>query len=85
MVRTIISALLTILPLTLAQSTQTILVGKGADVFVPETLTAPVGSKVDFLFAGAGHAVTQSTFGNPCHPESDSSFYTGDLNIVSIP
>ncbi len=38
--------------------------------FLPERLTAPVGSMVQFQFRGGNHTVTQSNFDNQCEPIS---------------
>jgi plastocyanin len=75
--------LLTLLPLALAQTTTEILVGKGGHTFTPDTITAAKGDKVKFTFAAEGHSVSAAAFDGPCVPASNSTFFSGDGEVVS--
>jgi plastocyanin len=78
-----LSFILTVLPLAIAQSIQIIEVGKGGNKFSPETLTAAVNSTVQFSFVGEGHSVSASAFTGPCKPVDDATFFSGDGEVVS--
>ncbi|RHZ62998.1 hypothetical protein CDV55_104021 [Aspergillus turcosus] len=41
------------------------------------TLSVSPGSKVEFHFFPGNHSVVQAAFSNPCHPLSQSSFFSG--------
>ena len=43
--------------------------GTGSLAFVPDTLTAPVGSQVRFTFYPRNHSVTSGAFGDACKPD----------------
>ncbi|KAL5593961.1 hypothetical protein BROUX41_001013 [Berkeleyomyces rouxiae] len=67
-----------------SSGTQTFAVRVGMDAtgktvlkFSPDTITAPVGSVVQFQFMGGNHTVTQSSFDGPCVPISESSSTAG--------
>ncbi|KAL1898665.1 hypothetical protein Cpir12675_001772 [Ceratocystis pirilliformis] len=51
--------------------------GKTVLKFSPDTITAPVGSVVQFQFMGGNHTVTQSSFDGPCVPISETSSAVG--------
>lgn len=55
---------------------QTVMVGANGLVFSPDTVTAGVGSVIDFVIT-AGHSVTESTFGNPCQGIGGTGIYSG--------
>jgi plastocyanin len=72
-----------------APSHQTVLVGANGLSFTPDTIIASPGSRISFQFSPGHHAVTQSSFSDPCHPLSSSSIFSGfvdDTNqIWTIP
>lgn len=77
-----LTILLAILPFTLAQSTiQTIKVGQNGQKFEPDTLTAAVGSQVQFTFVAEGHSVSAAAYDSPCKPVNDSTFFSGDGEV----
>ncbi|KAL3430337.1 hypothetical protein BDV09DRAFT_199729 [Aspergillus tetrazonus] len=47
-----------------------------AQLFVPNQINANIGDKIDFIFHGGNHTLTQSSLESPCVPaaEFDSSF-----------
>ncbi|SPO03303.1 uncharacterized protein DNG_05985 [Cephalotrichum gorgonifer] len=47
--------------------------GTAGTFFSPESITAPVGSMVQFQFMGGNHTVTQAAFSNPCQPLSSTN------------
>ncbi|ORY58243.1 Cupredoxin [Pseudomassariella vexata] len=52
-------------------------VGKGGQLkFDPETLTAQVGDEITYQFFARNHSVTQSSFAEPCKPQS-GGFFSG--------
>ncbi|TKA73523.1 hypothetical protein B0A55_05319 [Friedmanniomyces simplex] len=77
----IYAALPLLLHTTLAQTTQTIAVGENGLVFTPDSLTAPVGSQVEFQFYPRNHSVVSSAFGNPCQP--DGKVFSGYMAVSS--
>jgi plastocyanin len=78
------SILFTLVPLAFAQQTHVVTVGAGGkDVFEPDTVTAAVGDKVQFNFAFLGHSVSASAFDGPCKPVADTTFFSGDGEVVS--
>lgn len=58
---------------------QVVTVGKdGSIVYSPETITAPVGSQVEFQFYGPAHSVVQSSFDEPCKAiNNGTGFFAG--------
>ena len=62
---------------------QTVAVGENGLVFTPDTITAPVGSVVQFAFYPRNHSVVQGDFNNPCQPlPGGHGFYSG-YQVVS--
>jgi len=58
-----------------ANGVQTIVAGQGGNLaYSPNSVTAPVGSIVEFQFAGPGHTVTSAAFDSPCVGNSSSIF-----------
>ncbi|GFF41255.1 hypothetical protein IFM51744_04743 [Aspergillus udagawae] len=55
----------------------TVDVGEHGFTFVPDTLSVSPGSKVEFHFYPGNHSVAQAAFSKPCHPLSQSSFFSG--------
>ncbi|UKZ76343.1 hypothetical protein TrVFT333_004045 [Trichoderma virens FT-333] len=62
-----------------ASSLQVVTVGKdGALAYSPDTLTAAVGSQVEFQFFGPTHSVVQASFDQPCIAFNDGTgFFAG--------
>lgn len=59
-------------------SLQTVTVGQnGALAFNPDSIVAPVGSQVEFIFFPPQHSVVQASFDAPCKPISDTGFFSG--------
>jgi plastocyanin len=56
--------------------TQTVMVGASGFVFSPDTVTAGVGSVIDFVIT-SGHSVAQSTFQSPCQAIGGTGIYSG--------
>ena len=52
-------------------------VGEHGFTFDPDTLQVAPGGKVEFHFYPGNHSVAQASFDRPCHPMSDSSFFSG--------
>lgn len=71
--------LLSALPRVLCQIVQIIAAGEDGLVFTPNTLTAPVGSQVEFQFYPRNHSVASSTFDNPCQP--DGKIFSGYMPV----
>ncbi|RDW95364.1 hypothetical protein BP5796_01127 [Coleophoma crateriformis] len=63
-------------------SIQTVSVGEDGLVFTPNTLTAAVGSMVQFEFYPPSHSVAQSSFENPCAPLNSSAFFSGGFTTT---
>jgi len=60
----------TFLATTASALLQTVQVaGSGTLTFTPDTLTAPVGSQVQFSFYPRNHSVVSSAYGSPCQPD----------------
>jgi plastocyanin len=65
-------------------SIQTVTVGENGQLgFSPNTLTAAVGSQVEFIFFPPTHSVVQASFAKPCQPINDTGFYSGPFNTAS--
>lgn len=57
--------------------THTVVAGRGGLKFDPENVVAEVGDVVEWHFLPANHSVVQSSFGEPCQPSSETSFFSG--------
>jgi plastocyanin len=58
--------------------THTILVGKNGLTFTPNVTSANAGTKLEFHFYPKSHSVAQSSFANPCQPNTNgTSFFSG--------
>lgn len=62
-----------------ASSTVSVDVGEDGFTFDPDTINVPKGGVVEFKFYPGGHSVVQAAFNNPCHPLSDTSFFSGEM------
>lgn len=64
---------------------QTVTVGdNNALAFSPDTITAAVGSSIEFVFFPPIHSVTQSTFESPCAPLANGTgFWSGAFTTAS--
>ena len=64
---------------------QTVTVGANGQLgFSPNTITAAVGSSIEFIFSPPTHSVAQSSFDSPCAPFANgTSFYSGFVNTAS--
>ncbi|KAJ5151308.1 Cupredoxin [Penicillium canariense] len=60
-----------------SSATQTVDVGENSLVFDPDTIHVAPGGKVEFHFYPGNHSVVQASFDNPCHPLSETSFFSG--------
>jgi plastocyanin len=60
-----------------SSATQSVDVGENGFVFKPDTIHVPSGGVVEFHFYAGDHSVAQAAFNNPCHPMSDTSFFSG--------
>lgn len=58
-------------------ATQTVDAGKHGLSFEPDTLNVAPGGQVEFHFFPGNHSVARASFDNPCHPMSDTSFFSG--------
>lgn len=63
-----------------APAVQTVAVGQSGLNFVPDSVTASVGSQIRFVFYPKNHSVAQSTFDNPCNP-SQNALYSGFIPV----
>jgi plastocyanin len=63
---------------------QTVTVGKdNALAFSPDSVTAAVGSSVEFQFYAPIHSVTQSSFDAPCAPFTNGTgFWSGGITTT---
>lgn len=75
----ITTAISSLISITLAQQTQIVQVGANGLVFTPDTITAPIGSQVQFNFYPRNHSVVSSVFGNPCQP--DGRIFSGYMPV----
>ncbi|OBT54677.1 hypothetical protein VE04_05687 [Pseudogymnoascus sp. 24MN13] len=68
-----------------APGVQTVTVGdNNAIAFSPDTITAAVGSSIEFVFFPPIHSVTQSTFESPCAPLANGTgFWSGAITTAS--
>lgn len=62
-----------------SSSTVSVDVGEDGFTFDPDTINVPIGGVVEFHFYPGDHSVVQAAFNNPCHPLSDTSFFSGDM------
>ncbi|OJJ66114.1 hypothetical protein ASPBRDRAFT_189154 [Aspergillus brasiliensis CBS 101740] len=60
-----------------SSTTQSVDVGESGLTFNPDTIHIPSGGVVEFHFYPGDHSVAQAAFNNPCHPLSDTSFFSG--------
>lgn len=60
-----------------SSTTQSVDVGKSGFTFDPDTIHVPAGGVVEFHFYPGDHSVAQAAFNNPCHPISDTGFFSG--------
>lgn len=60
-----------------SSTTQSVDVGEDGFTFNPDTIHIPAGGVVEFQFYPGDHSVAQAAFNKPCHPLSDSSFFSG--------
>lgn len=60
-----------------AKSIQTVTVGQGGFNYNPDTVTVAPGGQVVFHFLPGNHSVAEAAFDNPCHPRSETSFFSG--------
>jgi plastocyanin len=60
-----------------SSTTQSVDVGEDGFTFNPDTIHVPKGGVVEFHFYAGDHSVAQAAFNNPCHPMSDTSFFSG--------
>ena len=89
------TTLLLLVPAIYAQSSpaiQVVTVGQGEQLqYSPDTITAAVGSQVEFQFFGPTHSVVQASFDKPCAPfDNGDGFFaamstTGTGPNVSFP
>lgn len=65
-------------------SIQTVTVGANNQlVFNPDTITAAVGSEVEFIFFPPSHSVVQAAFDAPCKPIGNNGFFSGPFTTSS--
>lgn len=62
---------------------QSVDVGKSGFTFNPNTIHVPAGGVVEFHFYPGAHSVAQAAFNNPCHPMSDTSFFSGFMTSAN--
>lgn len=62
-----------------SSTTQSVDVGENGFIFNPDTIHVPAGGVVEFHFYPGDHSVVQAAFDNPCHPMSDTSFFSGSI------
>ncbi|RDL30787.1 Uncharacterized protein BP5553_10132 [Venustampulla echinocandica] len=67
-----------------AHGVQTVTVGKdNALAFSPDSITAAVGSSIEFVFYPPVHSVTQSSFDSPCAPLANGTgFWSGAITTT---
>jgi plastocyanin len=62
---------------------QTVTVGQNnALAFSPNTITAAVGSEVEFVFYAPAHSVVQAAFDAPCVPINNTGFFSGAMTTT---
>jgi plastocyanin len=67
-----------------AGSIQTVTVGENGLSFSPNSITAAVGSIIEFHFFAPTHSVAQSSFSSPCAPLSGGTgFFSGTITTSS--
>ncbi|KAJ8075783.1 hypothetical protein PM082_021415 [Marasmius tenuissimus] len=62
----ILTVILSILGLSVAQTVLNVTVGEAGSFFEPDSVSARTGDIVRFIFSKSPHAVTQSSFERPC-------------------
>ncbi|KAI9930780.1 hypothetical protein MW887_011537 [Aspergillus wentii] len=62
---------------------QTVDVGEDGLTFKPDTINVAPGGKVEFHFYPGSHGVAEASFTKPCHPLSDTSFFSGFIDSAS--
>ena len=63
---------------------QTVTVGaNNALAFSPNSITAAVGSSIEFVFSPPEHSVVEGVFDSPCTPSNNSGFYSGLMTTSS--
>jgi plastocyanin len=62
--------------------THTVVAGRGGLKFDPDNVVAEIGDVVEWHFTPKNHSVVQSSFGNPCHPSSPDSFFSGFFPVA---
>ncbi|KND91033.1 hypothetical protein TOPH_04409 [Tolypocladium ophioglossoides CBS 100239] len=65
-------------------STIKVTVADGGLKYDPPSLTAQVGTAIQFNFFPKNHTVTQSSFGDPCHP-LEGGFFSGFVPVKDSP
>jgi plastocyanin len=65
-------------------SVQTVTVGNNGELsFAPDSITAAVGTSVEFVFYPSVHSVTQSSFDSPCAVLADGTgFWSGAFTTM---
>ncbi|KAE8406454.1 Cupredoxin [Aspergillus pseudonomiae] len=66
-----------------SNATQSVDVGEHGLSFDPDTIHVASGGKVEFHFYPGNHSVTQASFDDPCHPMSDTSFFSGFIQSAN--
>jgi len=66
-----------------SSTTQSVDVGESGFTFNPDTIHIPAGGIVEFHFYPGDHSVAQAAFKNPCHPMSDTSFFSGFMGSAN--
>ena len=85
------AALLLLQSFVYAQSTsptiQVVTVGEnGQLVYIPDSITAAVGSEVEFQFFGPEHSVVQASFDAPCKAyDNGTGFFGGFITKGTAP
>jgi len=72
---------------TVPAGVQIVKVGNAAGdlTFTPSSISANVGSKVEFVFYPAAHSVAQAAFASPCQPLNDTGFFSGSIKTSEKP
>ncbi|RJE26401.1 extracellular serine-rich protein [Aspergillus sclerotialis] len=63
-----------------SSTTKSVDVGESGLTFNPDTIHIPAGGVVEFHFYPGDHSVAQAAFDNPCHPISDTGFFSGSMS-----
>jgi hypothetical protein len=62
---------------TAPSTTQSVDVGESGFTFDPDSIPVPAGGVAEFHFDPGDQSVAQAAFNKPCHPMSDTSFFSG--------